>query len=186
MLIKHRMTPTICTYREPLDCIVSSMEVFNSGFAETVELARGALALLDLQSKIDGILFIAHDAIVDRPADQVAAVAAYLGCTTRPGEIDRIAGLFSKPNMARFADNLAHPGVVDGGVLARDPETLLHPGHIRSRPRAPDQLLTPAQHRYALDRLRPFVDADGRLAADLRERLQRHRGAGPRDGGAGL
>src|SRR5258708_6354288 len=24
MLIKHRMTPTICTYRDPLDCIVSS------------------------------------------------------------------------------------------------------------------------------------------------------------------
>jgi hypothetical protein len=173
MLIKHRMVPTICTYRDPLDCIVSSMEVFKSNFEETVALAHGALAFLELQSKIGGILFVAHDAIVDQPAEQVAAIAGYLGCKPRPADTERIAALFSKPNVARFADNLVSSSMVEGGALPRDPDTLLHPGHIRSQPRTPDQILTPAQRRYACDRLRNFVEAEGRLADTLRARLQR-------------
>jgi hypothetical protein len=171
MLIRHRMARAICTYRDPLDCIVSSMEVFGSRFEDTVALARGALALLDLQARSGGILFVAHDAITDRPDQTVEAIARYLGCPANPADVRRIAELFSKANMARFADTLSRDGLAAGDALPRDPGTLLHPGHIRSRPGTPDRVLTPAQRRYALDELAAFVDQDGRLTPALRERL---------------
>jgi len=171
MLIRHRMARTVCTYRDPLDCIVSSMEVFGSRFEDTVALARGALALLDLQTKSGGVLFIPHDAIADRPDATVGTIAGYLGCRPGPAEIGRIAGLFSKPNVARFADNLSRDGTGPGDPLPRDPDTLLHPGHIRTQPGTPDRVLTADQRRYAIAQLAGFVDPDGRLARDLRERL---------------
>jgi hypothetical protein len=172
MLIKHRMAPTICTYRDPLDCIVSSMEVFGSRFEDTVALAHGALALLELQTKIGGILFVAHDAIAERPDQTVGRIAGYLGCKAGPTDIERIAVLFSKQNVARFADNLSRNGAPEGGALPRDPDTLLHPGHIRHRPGTPERLLNAEQRRYALDQLAAFVGPDGRLAPALLERLR--------------
>jgi hypothetical protein len=172
LMIKHRMARTICTYRDPLDCIVSSMEVFGSRFEETVALARGALAVLDVQAKCGGILFVAHAAITDRPDAAVGAVADYLGCAVGAADIGGIATLFSKQNVARFVDNLTHGAAAKGEALPRDPDTLLHPGHIRRRPGTPDSVLTAEQRRYAIEQLMPFVDADGRLSSELRGRLR--------------
>jgi hypothetical protein len=171
MLIKHGMAATICTYRDPLDCIVSSMAVFGSGFEETVALARGALAFLELQSKEPGILFIDHDAIATRAEPLVSAIAFHLGVTAGADDVRRIAALFSKANVARFADKLA-AGDQPGAPLPRDPDTLLHPGHIRHDPATADQALSPEQRRYAIEQLAGFVDADGRLARKLRTRLE--------------
>jgi hypothetical protein len=177
MLIRHRMATTVCTHRDPLECIASSMEVFGSGFEETVALARGALAFLEVQSKESGILFMAHDAITAEPERMVAAIAAHLGCAASADDIRRIAELFSKANVARFVAGLAPATGAPGVPPPRDPATLLHPGHIRSRPTPPDRLLSPEQRRYALDQLAGFVDAHGRLAPEIRRRLD---AAGPR------
>src|SRR3954462_13027429 len=69
MLIRHRMCKTICTWREPLDCIASSVEAFGSKVDDTVALVQGGLAFLDLQAREGGVLFIEHDTIVTRPQD---------------------------------------------------------------------------------------------------------------------
>lgn len=171
MLIKHGMAATICTYRDPLDCIVSSMAVFGSGFEETVALARGALAFLELQSKEPGILFVDHDAIAAKPEPLVSEIARHLGVAAGADDVRRIAALFSKANVTRFADKLA-AGDAPGAPLSRDPDTLLHPGHIRHDPATADQALSPAQRRYAVEQLAGFVDPDGRLSRTLRARLE--------------
>ena len=171
MLIRHRMCRTLCTWREPLDCIASSMEAFGSAFENTVALARGGLAFLDLQSRVGGILFVAYDDIVTRPPDMIRAIADYLGCPADDAEVQRIAALFSKDNVARFADKLERTTDERGGSAGWDRDTLLYPGHIRAAPSAPEQLLSPDQLRHAIAALAPFVDAHGRLAGDLKQRL---------------
>jgi hypothetical protein len=171
MLIKHRMGRTICTWREPLDCIASSIEAFGSAFEDTVALTRGGLAFLDLQSREGGILFVAYDDIVARPHDVIRAIGCYLDCPADAAEVARIGALFTKDNVARFADKLERTTNVLGGSAGWDRDTLLYPGHIRATPSAPEQLLSPDQLRHAIAALAPFVDADGRLAPDLKQRL---------------
>jgi hypothetical protein len=171
MLIRHRMCRTLCTWREPLDCIASSIEAFGSAFENTVALARGGLAFLDLQSRAGGVLFVAYDDIVARPHDTIRAIGHYLGCPAGDAEVQRIATLFSKDNVQRFADKLERTTDERGGSAGWDPDTLLYPGHIRAAPSPPDQLLSPDQLRQAITGLAPFVDPDGRLARDLKQRL---------------
>jgi hypothetical protein len=171
MLIKHRMCKTICTWREPLDCIASSMEAFGSAFDTTVALARGGLAFLELQSREGGILFIAHDDIVTRPHDRIRAIARYLGCAVDDDEVRRITALFSKDNVARFAATIPHTAEARGGAAGWDPDTLLYAGHIRSRPSAPEQLLSSEELRHAIAELGPLVDSTGRLAPELKHRI---------------
>jgi len=171
MLIRHQMCRTICTWREPLDCIASSLEAFGSAFENTVALAQGGLAFLDLQSREGGILFIAYDDIIGQPHDIIGAIGRYLGCPADDDEVRRIAALFSKDNVARFADKLERTTDERGGSAGWDPDPLLYPGHVRAKPSRLEQLLTPAQLRDVIAALGPFVDADGRLASDLKQRL---------------
>jgi hypothetical protein len=171
MLIRHRMCRTICTWREPLDCIASSMEAFGSAFENTVALASGGLAFLDLQAREGGILFVAYDDIIARPHDIIRAIGRYLGCPAGDDEVGRIADLFSKDNVARFADKLERTTDDRGGSAGWDPDTLLYPGHIRAQPSTLEQLLPPDQLRHVVAALGPFVDAHGRLASDLKQRL---------------
>lgn len=168
MLIRHRMSKTICTWREPLECIASSMEAFGSTFDDTVALAQGGLAFLDLQAREGGVLFVAHDTIVARPHDAIRAIARHLGCAADDTTVARIGGLFSKDNVARFTDGLERTAEARGGW---DRDTLFHPGHIRAQPRTPEQLLSPAQRDLAIAALGPLVDAHGRLTTELKTRL---------------
>ena len=171
MLIRHRMCRTICTWREPLDCIASSLEAFGSAFATTVALAQAGLAFLDLQSREGGILFIAYDDLVGRPHDIIGAIGRYLGCPPDDDEVRRIAELFSKDNVARFADKLERTTDARGGSAGWDRDTLLYPGHVRAQPSRLEQLVTPDQLRDVIAALAPYVDAHGRLASDLKQRL---------------
>jgi hypothetical protein len=171
MLIRHRMCKTICTWREPLDCIASSVQAFGSDVDDTIALAQGGLAFLDLQAREGGVLFIAHDTILAQPHDAIRAIAAYLGCAADDATVGRIGGLFSKDNVARFTDKLERAPDARSNADGWDRDTLFHPGHIRAHPRTPEQLLTPAQLSHAITALGPLVDAHGRLMPELKARL---------------
>lgn len=174
MMIRHNMCRTICTWREPLECIASSMEAFGSAFEATVAMAKGWLAFLELQSRERSVLFVSHEDIVARPDAVIRTIAGYLDTAVDDAEVERVGGLFSKSNVARFANGLARTGDNPGvGANGWDRDTLLYPGHIRAAPSAPDQLLSADQLAHAIAALQPLVDARGQLAGDIKQRLTR-------------
>jgi hypothetical protein len=171
-LIQDGTCRAICTYRNPLDCIASQMEGFGARFEDAVAAVHEGLALLRFQALAGGVRFIAYDDIVERPHDAVGAIARHLDCMLGPAEAERIAAHFSKENVARFTARFKDHAVGQVGTSeAWESITLFYSDHIRARPSPPEALLSPEQLGQAIDRLRDFVDASGRLSDELMRRL---------------
>jgi hypothetical protein len=171
-LIKRGLCRTICTYRDPLDCIASHMEAFGAPFEDALAAVRDGLALLHTQAAAGGVLFVAYADIVEWPRDTVGAIARYLDCAVGPAAVERIAEHFSKDNVARFTARFkAHAVGMVGGPEAWDSVTLFYSDHIRAHPTTAEALLSPEQRERALARLGGFVDPRGQLADVLVRRL---------------
>lgn len=159
---------TICTYRDPLDCIASQMEAFGAPFEETLAAVHDGLELLRFQAAAGGVLFVDYDELTGRPAGTVAAIARHLGRAVEPADAELIAERFSRDNVVAFTDRLkADAAGRIGSSEAWDSITLFHSRHIRAQPSAPDALLSAAQLAQARDRLAAFIDARGRLSGTL-------------------
>jgi hypothetical protein len=164
---------TICTYRAPLECIASNIETFGASLEETLALATEALAFLDFQSTIGGVMFIPYEDITERPQETVHAIGRHLGEIVPDAAAQRIAEHFSRDNVARFTGRFKdHVIGAIGAPEAWDSETLFYTDHIRARPSPPEALLSPAEIRQVLERLGDAVDERGRLADRLVRRLR--------------
>jgi len=167
---------TICTYRDPLDCIASGIEAFGETFEDMVTLTRRHLELLKLQREAGGVHFVWYDDIVERPHERIRAIADYLGQSVDEYEVRRISRSMDRDSVSRLVKELpTAPADGKSRQQSWDPETLFHPGHIRERPRTAAELLTSQQMRYAVGQLAEFVDANGALREPFKAigRLQR-------------
>jgi len=177
-LIRDGACCTICTYRNPLECIASHMETFGAPFDGVLALAAEALPLLEFYTMATGVLFIAYEDITARPEDVVGDIANYLGVAISAADATAVAERFSKDNVARFAARLHDHATGKVGVPdAWDSVTLFSSRHVRTNPSPPDVVLSPAQLRHVLDRLGAFIDARGAFSGDLVRRLAQARAA---------
>jgi hypothetical protein len=159
---------TICTYRNPLECIASHIEVFGAPFEEALAEIRDGVALLRFQAALPGVLFVGYEAIVAQPSAVVAAIAGYLDCPLATGDAARIVAHFSKENVARFTRRFKdHADAKVGAAEAWESVTLFYSDHIRAHPGAPETVLTPEQLRTARLALAGTIDEAGDLAGDL-------------------
>ncbi len=176
-LIERGACRTVCTYREPLECIASNIEAFGHPFDHTLDRAVEALEFLRFQLAAPDVLFVAYEDITDRPGEAVRAITDYLEAPVPPDEVEAIARHFSRANVADFTARFKdHVTAQVGPTEAWEGDTLFHTDHIRARPSSPEALLDAAQLGRVIERLGDFVDDRGRLRDELRRRLARPRG----------
>jgi hypothetical protein len=168
-LITEGRCRTICTYRDPLECIASGIEAFGGTLEDMVALTRRHMEFLKLQHTAGGVHFVWYDDIVERPNERIRGIADYLGQPIDDAGVREIARSMDRDSVARLVKDLPTPPP-DGKSRQQswDPETLFHPGHIRERPRTAAELLTPSQLRYAVGQLAEFVDASGALRESIK------------------
>ena len=167
-LIKDGRCRTICSFRDPLDCIASGIEAFGGNFKDMVSMTRRHMKLLKLQIVAGGVHFVWYDDIVERPRECIAAIAAYLDQELADDEGGQIAAALSRESVSRLIQDIAAAPTPDAAPGTWDRETLFHPGHIRDKPKTPAELLTADQMRYASARLDAFVDRTGALRDEFK------------------
>ncbi len=124
----------VYTWRNLADAIASYMTMFGFDFEQTLSLMSSSLDLYQRHRR-NGALILGYEAVVQRAAESVAAVAAYLGV---PASAAQIAAIAEANSFDKTREKVKEIGSLDYGErlvrhegTAYDPDTLLNFEHIR-------------------------------------------------------
>lgn len=123
---------TVYTWRDPADAIVSCMGMFDHDFETALHAVKSSLQLYDFHRRGGVALILDYERIVTTPVGAVQRIAAFLGLEDHGDTVRVVAAENGLQRMREKAESLP-----DKAQLIRlcgfphDPETLLHPGHIR-------------------------------------------------------
>ena len=125
---------TIYTWRDPADAVVSCMNMFGYDFERAFAAVESSLVLCDFLRRAGTALIMGYDEITTAPAEAVARFMEYLGLDRSERIAAGVADENSFERMHERAEQLRQRNgtrLVWVGEFAHDPETLLHPGHLR-------------------------------------------------------
>jgi hypothetical protein len=118
----------IYTWRDLADATASYMTVYDVDFEQTISLMSSSLDLF-LHHRSNGALILSYEAITQRPAESVAAIASYLNVAARQ---ERVAEIAKANSFGRMRKKLK--AAADGACLASmasNSELVLDRLHIR-------------------------------------------------------
>lgn len=123
----------VYTRRDPADAIASAMAMWGWDFETAFESIKWSLALGSFHARTGNALMVDYEEIVGDTLRATERLARYLGMFTDPDLIRTVAEATSIDRMREKADELtSDPRRLEtAGSMQHDPETLLHPGHIR-------------------------------------------------------
>lgn len=131
-LSKARAADVVYTHRDPADAVASAMWMFEMDFDGAVAAIESSIELLREHNRSGDALIVSYDEIVGSPRVAVERVASYLGLDAPPGLVDRVVAANSLQRVRERLDGIAaSEQLVRHGGNAYDPETLLHPRHVR-------------------------------------------------------
>lgn len=116
----------VYTWREPADAVASAMAFFSWDFATACGVIERSLRLRAFHLETGSALILSYGEIVAAPAAALEQVAEYLEVDVARGSLDEISRATSLESMRARAD-----AVESTGGPGHDPESLLHPGHVR-------------------------------------------------------
>jgi hypothetical protein len=125
-LASSRTARVIYTWREPADAVASAMRMFSWDFDRAYASIEGSLCLYEFHRETRNVLIVDYSEIVDAPAVAIERVADYLELDVSRDLLRDVARATSIDEMRAKAESIE--GV---DVMSHDPESLLHPGHIR-------------------------------------------------------
>jgi hypothetical protein len=125
---------TIYTWRDPADAVVSCMRMFGYDFERSLAAIESSLKLYLLYRRWGTALIMSYREVVEAPVEAVERIATYLGVESPSDVVSTVANETSLERMKEKVKQLesadeAH--LAQTGSVAYDPETLLHPGHVR-------------------------------------------------------
>lgn len=122
----------IYTWRDPADAVASCMRMFSHDFGTALACVEASLDLYAFHQRCGTALILDYERIVVDPLAAVQRIAAFLELDERSDAIRAVTEETSLPRMKEKAEALpdeAHLIALCG--FPHDPETLLHPHHIR-------------------------------------------------------
>ena len=165
LLIKHSCVKLVYTYRQPMEAIISGMQVFDKSFEEQLGSIKKSLEFMLYQKKY-GAHIIHYDEIANNSLDTIRKISDYLGYVLELDEVLLINSKLSKENLKKFTDQISKndKNVIDAGYTFYDKDTLLHRKHIRGeKSKNWKDILTQKQIEFAISSLKPYVDDSGLL-----------------------
>lgn len=133
-LIKLNRVNSICTLRDPRDCI-ASRQVFNEeSFEKSVRFIKGNLSYVDFYQNAGSTLFIRYEEMKSDPAAKIRDIAAYLRINLTDQHVADIHERTSMEKAAEIAEAIEsrpREELIRDRDHYVDPETNLHEGHIR-------------------------------------------------------
>lgn len=122
----------IYTWRDPADATVSAMRMFGYDFERSLAVIDSSLELYSFHRRWGGALILDYERIVSASIESVGRIAAFLGLDDRPDTVRAVAEQTSLESVKKNAESLTDDApLVRHSGLEYDPDTLLHPGHIR-------------------------------------------------------
>ena len=136
-LVHAGAAKVVYTHRGPAEAVESAMWMFGLEFDAAVGVIESSLELLRFHSESGTALLIDYEHITGHAEQAVREVASYLGVDPEPAIIDEVV---KRTSLARVREKLERIGEPDArarlashGGSVYDPETLLHPGHLRTK-----------------------------------------------------
>lgn len=156
VLLEERRALNVFTLRHPLAALASTMDMFGHDFEASLQVIEAELRALDQYRARPGTLLVPYSGLAREPATQVRRIADHLGVPASADLAERIAAAHSFDAQRRRAPK----GRSKAGALTYDPDTLLHPGHMReSTARDHRRTLSDAQIATAEHRLLRWLPA---------------------------
>jgi hypothetical protein len=122
----------IYTWRDPADVVVSCMRMFGYDFARSLAAVDSSLELYRFHRQWKSALIIDYERIVSAAVESVRRIATFLELDYDGHTIEAVAEQTSLERARKNAESLIDDArLVRNSGFEYDPETLLHPGHIR-------------------------------------------------------
>jgi len=153
--IRTARAKSVCTFRDPRDCVASEMEFEAVNFDTAI--ARVVACLKTLESSMDfgRTLFIRYEDMMHDRMSQIRLIAAYLNVRVDEKELESIDNETNLATSKKLCSQISTlgPDQVEkiDNVPARHRTTLLHDHHIsKARPGRWREDLTDAQGRHLM------------------------------------
>jgi hypothetical protein len=130
-LTRSGVVKVIYTWRDPADAVVSCMRMFDYSFARSLATVDSSLELYRLHRQLSSTLIINYKQIVFAAVESVQRIATFLELDYDAHTIKAVAEQTSLERLREKAESLTDASLVHPSGSDYDPETLLHPGHIR-------------------------------------------------------
>jgi hypothetical protein len=134
--VRTEQAKSVCTYRDPRDCVASLMTFTGQYFEEAVESIRGTMGSLDEYRKAGNTHFIRYEQMLDDSLGQVRGIADFLGVTIEEPMLARIDEKSNLESSKKVCEDLRHRPAGEFMRSAEDhrvdPQTWLHHNHIHS------------------------------------------------------
>jgi hypothetical protein len=134
--VRSEAAKSICTYRDPRDCVASLMTFTGQKFEDAIESIRGNLIVLDEYHKSGNTHFIQYERMLEDRLGEIRRIADYLGISIDDPMLARIDGMSNLESSKKVCEDLRHR---PQGQFIRskedhrvDPQTWLHHNHIHS------------------------------------------------------
>jgi hypothetical protein len=157
----------VYTHREPAAAVESAMWMFGLDFETAVSTVEGSLELLELHRRVRTGLVVSYDEITTAPQQAVGRIATFLGVHAGPAVIDAVVEATSLGRVRQKLEELAAPEaegmLVRHGESVYDPDTLLHPRHVRTDEERERPATWDSEQLAALERLRERYEETCRI-----------------------
>ena len=134
--VRTEQAKSVCTYRDPRDCVASLITFTGQYFEEAVESIRGTMGILDEYMKAGNTHFIRYEEMLGDSLSQCRGIGDYLGITIEEPMLAKIDEMSNLESSKKVCEDLRHR---PAGQFMRsaedhrvDPQTWLHHNHIHS------------------------------------------------------
>lgn len=133
-LCRQRFFKAICTWRNPYDVVVSTMNMFGASAESAINSLRIGCRLLSFHQTTNTACVLPYDLIRTAPLEAISRVADYLDMQCDSESLREIGEAVSFRQVQRFSEHvseLPEARLIHQYGQTYDRQTLLHQNHIR-------------------------------------------------------
>jgi Sulfotransferase domain len=153
-LAQSDVARVIYTWRDPADVVVSCMRMFDYDFEHSLASVASSLELYKFHRRWQNALILDYGQIVSESTVAVKQIATYLNLDDDAESVARISEQTSLEHVKKDVESMAGgTRLVRRSGFEYDPDTLLHPSHIRDGSQGYGRAILTAEQLKQVDAL---------------------------------